>query len=159
MRRTKYIISIVLFIVSIITFYATAKDNEAKKGVRFDPVIKNIEGWKIHIDPALLEGKHAESGAKALKMLSNHLQRIAILVQGKALEKLKTCEIWIEHSHPTLHAMQYHPGIGWLKTNGHDTRLHKKVHIPQAKALISWGQLLKHPAVVLHELALSLIHI
>ena len=87
MRRTKYIISIVLFIVSIITFYATAKDNEAKKGVRFDPVIKNIEGWKIHIDPALLEGKHAESGDKALKMLSNHLQRIAILVQGKALEK------------------------------------------------------------------------
>ncbi|MDE0570863.1 MAG: hypothetical protein OSB44_09290 [Verrucomicrobiales bacterium] len=153
MHRTKCNITIALIIVSIITFYAAAKDNEATKGVRFDPVIKNIEGWKIHVDPALLEGKHAEAGAKALKMLSNHLQRIAILVQGKALEKLKTCEIWIEHSHPTLHAMQYHPGIGWLKSNGHDTRLYKKVHIPQAKALISRGQMLKHPAVVLHELA------
>jgi len=153
MLRKKCNIPIALIIVSIITFYATAKDNETNKGVRFDPVIKNIEGWKVHVDPALLKGKHAEVGAKTLKMLSNHLQRIAILVQGKSLEKLKTCEIWIEHSHPTLHAMQYHPGIGWLKTNGHDTRLYKKVHIPQAKALISRGQMLKHPAVVLHELA------
>ena len=153
MYRPKCNITIALIIVSIITFYATGKDTNATKGVRFDPVIKNIEGWKIHVDPALLEGKHAEAGAKALKMLSNHLQRIAILVQGKALEKLKTCEIWIEHSHPTLHAMQYHPGIDWLKSNGHDIRLHKKVHIPQAKALISRGQMLKHPAVVLHELA------
>lgn len=153
MLRTKCKIFITLIIASIIAVYATAKDTEAKKGVRFDPVIKNIEGWKIHIDPALLKGKHSEDGAKALKMLANHLQRIAILVQGEALKKLKTCEIWIEHSHPTLHAMQYHPGIGWLKSNGHDTRLHKKVHVPQAKALISRGQMLKHPAVILHELA------
>ena len=144
MLRTKCKISIALIIVSIITFYATAKDNEARKGVRFDPIIKNIEGWKIHVDPALLEGEQAEAGAKALKMLSNHLQRISILVQGKALEKLKTCEIWIEHSHPTLHPMQYHPGIDWLKSNGHDTRLYKKVHIPQAKALLSRGQMLEN---------------
>ena len=57
MLRTKCKISITLIIVSIITFYATAKDNKARKGVRFDPVIKNIEGWKIHVDPALLEGE------------------------------------------------------------------------------------------------------
>ena len=54
MLRTKYKIFITLIIASIIAVYATAKDTEAKKGVRFDPVIKNIEGWKIHIDPALL---------------------------------------------------------------------------------------------------------
>ena len=49
--------------------------------------------------------------------------------------------------------MQYHPSVGWLKSNGHDPRLHKKVHVPQARALTSRGQLLKHPAVILHELA------
>ena len=27
---------------------------------RFDPVRKNIEGWNVDIDPALLEGKHRE---------------------------------------------------------------------------------------------------
>jgi len=135
------------------TAFTEAEPQKQKRGVRFNPVIKTIEGWKVHVDPAMLKGKHAAAGEKALTMLANHLQRIAILVQGEALKKLRTCEIWVEHSHPTLHSMQYHPGAGWLKSNGHDPRLFKKVHIPQAKALFSRGQLLKHPAVILHELA------
>ncbi|MED5586676.1 MAG: metallopeptidase [Verrucomicrobiota bacterium] len=135
------------------TAFTGAEPKKPVKGVRFDPVIKSIEGWKVHIDPAMLKGEHAAAGERALKMLANHLQRIAILVQGESLKKLRTCEIWVEHSHPTLHAMQYHPGAGWLKSHGHDPRLVKKVHIPQAKALFSRGQLLKHPAVILHELA------
>lgn len=132
-----------------------ANKRAQESNIRFDPVIKKIEGWTIHIDPALLEGKHAKEGEHALKMLANHLQRISILIQGEALKKLKTCQIWIEHSHPSLNAMQYHPSVGWLKSNGHDPRLNKMVHIPQAKALFSRGQLLKHPAVILHELAHS----
>ena len=150
----KQILLISTFILNII-FLSAAKANQVdkKSAVRFDPVIKNIEGWKIHIDPALLKGKHSTDGLHAIKMLTNHLQRISILVQGEALKKLKTCQIWLEHSHPTLHAMQYHPSVGWLKANGHDPRLQKKVHVPQAKALTSRGQLLKHPAVILHELA------
>jgi len=150
----KQILIISVLILNII-FLSAAKANQVdkKSAVRFDPVIKNIEGWKIHIDPALLKGKHSTDGLHAIKMLTNHLQRISILVQGEALKKLKTCQIWLEHSHPTLHAMQYHPSVGWLKANGHDPRLQKKVHVPQAKALTSRGQLLKHPAVILHELA------
>lgn len=50
----------------------------APRTVHFDPVIKNIEGWTVHVDPQMLEGKHAEAGARALTMLANHLQRIAI---------------------------------------------------------------------------------
>ena len=135
---------------------AASTGGKAEKATaeRFDPVVQEIEGWKIHVDPALLEGgQHAEEGAAALAMLRNHLQRIAILVEGEALKNLRTCEIWIEHSHPSLRPMQYHPSIGWLQSNGHDPRLAKKVHIPQAKALLSRGQMLKHPAVILHELA------
>ena len=130
-----------------------AETRAVAKGVRFDPVVRNMEGWTVHIDPALLEGEHAKTGAKCLRMLADHLNRISLLVEGEVLAKLKTCEIWIEHKHPSLGAMQYHPGEGWLRRHGHDPRLNKKVHIPQAAALISRGQLLKHPAVVLHELA------
>ena len=150
----KQIRLISLFILNLI-FLSMLNANQVENNspVRFDPVIKNIEGWQIHIDPALLKGKHSKDGSHAIKMLTNHLQRISILVQGEALKKLKTCQIWLEHSHPTLHAMQYHPSVGWLKSNGHDPRLHKKVHVPQARALTSRGQLLKHPAVILHELA------
>jgi dipeptidyl-peptidase-4 len=129
------------------------KNKEAPPAVRFDPVIKEMEGWTVHVDPALLEGEHAEEGAKALRMLGDHLNRITLLMDGERLKKLLTCEIWIERHHPTLGNMQYHPDVGWLKKHGHDPRLVKKVHITRASALLSRGQLLKHPAVVLHELA------
>ena len=127
--------------------------NATSLGVKFDPVEREIEGWKIHLDPALLEGEHREEGTRALTMLANHLQRISILVPAGPLAKLRQCEIWIEWNHPTLTSMQYHPGRDWLVKNGHDSRLTKKVHIPQAAALLSREQMLKHPAVILHELA------
>jgi hypothetical protein len=120
----------------------------------WDPVIRKMEGFTIHVDPQLLPGgEHEEEGARALDMLRGHLQRIAILITGETLEKLKTCEIWIEHAHPELSNMQYHPSEKWLTDRGYDGRLAKKVHITHAHRLLLRSQLLKHPAVVLHELA------
>lgn len=145
--------------IALLVFAATATvtalaDKRADvPAVRFDPVVKKMEGWTVHVEPALLEGEHAADGAKALRMLGDHLNRIALLMNPDQLEKMRTCEIWIERQHPTLGNMQYHPGLGWLEANGHDPRLVKKVHIPRAAALLDRGQLLKHPAVVLHELA------
>ena len=134
---------------------AEEKDSPTKAPEFFDPVIKEMEGWKIHVDPSLLPGgEHSEEGEKALKMLANHLQRIVILMPNEErLKEMRGLEIWIEHQHPKLRAMQYHPSLFWLRGNGHDPRLVKKVHIPVAKALLSREQMLKHPAVVLHELA------
>ena len=83
----------------------------------------------------------------------NHLQRVAILVPEKQLAELRKVGIRIEWSHPELGNMQYHPGVEWLENNGYDPRLVKCVHIPQAKELLSRDQMLKHPAVILHELA------
>ena len=119
----------------------------------FDPVIRQIEGWTVHVDPKLLEGEHAEEGARALGMLGNHLQRIAILLPDDRLAKMRKLEIWIERHHPELGAMQYHPSVDWLTSRGYDPRLARKVHIPRAESLLSRGQMVKHPAVVLHELA------
>lgn len=121
--------------------------------VRFDPVAREIEGWTIHVEPSLLDGEHADEGAEALRMLASHLHRIALLLPDDRLEQMRTLEIWIEHDHPTLKAMQYHPGVDWLVEHGHDPRLVKKVHIPHAADLLSRQQIVKHPAVVLHELA------
>ncbi len=129
-------------------------DETLPDGARFDPMVRDMEGWTVHIDPALLPGgAHAEQGERALKMLANHLQRVAILMPDDKLEAMQELEIWIEHHHPELGAMQYHPSRSWLTGRGYDPRLAKKVHIPRAAALVSRGQMLKHPAVVLHELA------
>ena len=152
MIRPTFIIALIA-IVSSPVLQAQKAEKEKVPAVRFDPVVKQMEGWTVHIDPALLEGEHAAEGAKALRMLADHLNRIVLLMDEERLEKLRGLEIWIEHHHPTLGAMQYHPSVGWLKSNGHDPRLAKKVHIPRAGALTSRAQLLKHPAVVLHELA------
>jgi hypothetical protein len=129
------------------------EEQRRANGIRFDPIERKIEGWTVHVEPALIEGEHAAEGEKALAMLANHLQRIRILVPEPQLEKLQTVEIWIEREHPELKAMQYHPSRGWLIENGHDPRLTRKVHITQARELLSREQMLKHPAVILHELA------
>lgn len=131
----------------------SAVGQDAREAVRFDPVVRNIEGWTVDVDPQLLDGEHAEMGARALGMLSNHLQRIAILVPEDRLAKLRQIGIWVETHHPTLGAMQYHPSRDWLERNGHDPRLTRKVHITRASQLLDRDQMLKHPAVILHELA------
>ncbi|PHQ37262.1 metallopeptidase [Rhodopirellula bahusiensis] len=130
-----------------------AKDGPAKSPPQFDPVVREIEGWKVHIEPVLLGESTSQNDHRSLTMLANHLQRIQILLHPTALAKLQQVEIWIEEEHPSLAAMQYHPSRGWLLANGHDERLAKKVHIPRADQLLSKVQMLKHPAVILHELA------
>ncbi|MHC4119332.1 MAG: M90 metallopeptidase family protein [Planctomycetota bacterium] len=131
----------------------TPESIEQARSHRFEPVIRKIEGWTVHVEPKLLEGDHGDVGTRALEMLTNHLQRIAILVPAEQLVKLRTIELWIEHAHPQLGGMHYHPNPKWLTDRGHDRRLAKKVHITHAEQLLSRQQMLKHPAVILHELA------
>ncbi len=137
------------------TVAAQAKDEAApaKKIGWIVPVEQKIEGWNVQVDPALLSGEHQEVGARALKMLANHLQRIAILVPEKPLREMQKLGIRIERDHPELKNMQYHPDADWLVEHGYDPQLVKKVHIPVAAELLSREQMLKHPAVILHELA------
>lgn len=125
---------------------------------RIEPVQQQMHGFTVHVDPALLKGEHAREGARALSMLANHLERISLLVRGPQLQSLQKLGIWIEHRHPTLKNMQYHPSARWLKDHDCDVRLARKVHIPVAANLLSREQLLKHPAVVLHELAHAYHH-
>ena len=154
MYRYRVLLCIV-FAIATWPLQAGEKPKKGTPGVRFDPVEKQIEGWTVYIDPVMLKGKQADAGSRALDMLANHLQRIAIFMPDDKLKTMQTLEIWIEHHHPTLGNMQYHPGARWLSDHGHDPRLYKKVHIPRAAALLSRQQILKHPAVILHELAHS----
>lgn len=121
--------------------------------VAAERTIRNIEGWTVSIDPAILDPAEAPEGEQALTMLANHLQRIRILMPPERLREMQTIGIWIDWQHPSLKAMQYHPSRKWLEEHQLDPRLAKKVHIPRAEALLSRQQMVKHPAVVLHELA------
>lgn len=125
----------VLAIAAICQFFPQARAEAPKKVGWIEPVEQQIEGWTVHVDPALLDGEHLEEGALALKLLRNHLERIAILVPEKQLGDLRKVGIWLEQSHPELASMQYHPGKAWIEGKGYDPRLVKKVHITQARNL------------------------
>ena len=144
----------IIALFALLALPVFAQDKAKKQPKHFDPVKKNVEGWTVWVEPVLLEGEHAELGAKAIDMLGNHLERIAILLPEKQLKEMKKLEIWLEHKHEMV-PMQYHPGKDWLVERGYDPRLAKKVHITRADALLSRHHMLKHPAVILHELAHS----
>lgn len=145
--------SIALLCLPLVAPHLPAAETAQAKIGWVETVNKQIEGWNVYVDPQLLDGPFKEEGDKALKMLANHLLRITILVPEKQLTGLRKIGIQIEHFHPDLSSMQYHPEVEWLNGHGYDPQLAKRVHIPRAAQLFSPEQLLKHPAVVLHELA------
>jgi len=139
--------------IAIISAVAVAAFAAESAKPRFDPVVKKIEGWTVHIEPSMLESAPDSEDARSLAMLEAHLRILTAMVPADRVEKLRKLEIWVERDHPTLKSMQYHPSEDWLRDNGHDPRLAKKYHVPVARNLISPAQLAKHPMVVLHELA------
>ena len=141
--------------LSLMVATRSSADEQTSGGVESRPprVMRHIEGWTVHVDPKLVEGKHAAAGEDALEMLRSHLQRIRVLMPSETLRRLRTIEIWIDHQHPKLEGLQYHPSAAWLADNGHDAALAKKVHICRAAQLLEREELLKHPAAILHELA------
>ena len=119
----------------------------------YQPVKKDIEGWRIAVDPELLKAKNKPVADRAFKALANHLQRVKFILPEAKVKKLQKLPIRLELNNPRLGNMQYHPSVSWLRANRHDPALVKHVHIPRAKALYDRGMWAKHPYVVMHELA------
>lgn len=113
----------------------------------------NVEGWSIRVDDRLLQGEHAETGARALKLLGARLVAITVVVPEKSLAKLREVTIELDLNYGDLHAMQYHPSAGWLKAHGYSEALARCVHIPDVEDFLSPSENLRMPWAVLHELA------
>ncbi len=116
-------------------------------------VEREIEGFHVAVDIQLIEGFDEELGRKALALLEHQLFGIKLLVSPERLNELQTLGIRIDRDNKTLKGIQYHPSERWLVENGHDARLGKMVHIPQAAAFVSRGLSAVQPRVILHELA------
>ena len=136
-------------------FAAALLEMQPSIGNFYDPINREVEGWKIAVDPMLLTADNTATADLAFEALANHLQRVKYIVPKNRLKELKRLPIWLELHNKRLGSMQYHPSRGWLLANNHDPRLAKHVHIPRAKALFDPGMWAKHPYVVLHELAHS----
>jgi hypothetical protein len=144
-----------LSLVAVVAMLASVRSEEPgrDKGVRpIDRQVKEMEGWKVQVDARLLAGPDAELGGKALRVLAFKLYEIRTLVPQDRVAKLQQVAIVLDLDYP-LKSMQYHPSAEWLKSNGHDPKLAKAVHIPLAKELVSRLPLNEQPMVILHELA------
>ena len=119
----------------------------------YDPVQKQLEGWTLAVDPKLLAAENRETADRAFAALANHLQRVKFILPEAKVAQLQKLPIWIELDNKRVGSMQYHPDAGWLRRMKHDPRMVKHVHIPRARALFSRGTWVKHPYVILHELA------
>ena len=119
----------------------------------YKPVIKDVEGWRIAVEPKLLEKENKEVADKAFVALANHLQRVKFILPESKVKELQKLPIRLELNNQRLGSMQYHPARSWLRANRHDPALVKHVHIPRAKALYDRGMWAKHPYVIMHELA------
>ena len=146
-------LTVVFVVVAMLLAPPAAGDASGNAPRFYDPVQRDIEGWRVAIDPALLQESQAEFADEALKALANHLQRIVYIVPEKQLTQLRQVRLWLELDNRVLDNFQYHPNRQWLVDHGHDPRLVKHVHIPRARLLLDRSTWAKHPYCVLHELA------
>lgn len=136
----------VLFLVTS----AVANDSPPKPAQH---VVKEIEGWSIHIDDRLLNGADAALGARTLDLIRGRLADIKLALPADKVERLQQVPIWLDRTHGALRSAQYHPSSGWLKANGYDVALERVVHIPDAEIFASADHQRVQPWSVLHELA------
>jgi hypothetical protein len=110
--------------------------------------VLELRGFRIEIEAAL---RAEDLGRAALELLSTRLYDIERAVPAEALAKLRTIPLVLDRAHPVAPCACYHPSPEWLRGNGHDPRLAKKVHFANAANFLEWTR--EQPWMVLHELA------
>lgn len=114
---------------------------------------RDVEGWTVRVDDRLLQAPDDALGARALQFLAAKLRDIKAVVPEDKLTKLQGVKIVLDLSHGKLDSMQYHPGAGWLESNGYSADLVKCVHLPRAADLDTKRNITEQPWVILHELS------
>jgi len=129
----------------------TQATEESAKG-HYDPIVRDLEGWTIKVDPELLTPENKARGQRMLKALGNHLQRVGFILPAEKVKELQEISIWVELA-GVGRSLVYHPSARWLEKNGMDPRMAKHVHVPKVNLLLDPNQWAKHPYAIMHELA------
>jgi hypothetical protein len=115
--------------------------------------VREIQGWKVHVDDRLLMKPDAELGQLALGLLEGQLRNVALVMPKEKLKALRQVPIWLDLTHGKLKSPQYHPSANWLADHGYSRELAKCVHLPDAKYFTGARFQREQPWGVLHELA------
>ena len=127
------------------------EENQQDSGF-YDPVVRDVEGWTVKVDPALLPQENRADAERMFKALANHLQRVTFILPAEKVKELQKISIWVELDGKGR-GLVYHPNPNWLESHGFDRRMAKHVHVPKITHLLDRNQWAQHPYAIMHELA------
>jgi len=114
---------------------------------RYDVV--DVAGWTVHIRKELAGAPETDA---ALKLLDVQLKQIVEVVPKKAVEHLKTVQLWFSPEYPGFKPRaEYHPGADWLRENGRDPAMVRGIEFTNIR--IFAAETRRMPNFALHELA------
>jgi hypothetical protein len=128
------------------------RKTSSAKPFRIEHEIRQIEGWTVHVDASLLDGKHKETGDLALRVLGDRLHEISLRLPAEPVARMREVPIYLDRNHPLGNA-HYHPDPGWLRDRGYDPAMGKAVQITGAASLIREARNPNSSSVMLHEFA------
>jgi hypothetical protein len=113
--------------------------------------MRNIAGWSVHINPALL-ATNATVTEQALELLTVQLEEIVRNIPAPAVAELRKVPLWISPEYPaTKPRAEYHPNADWLREHGRDPAMAKGVEFSNIR--IFKEEVNRMPNFALHELA------
>src|SRR5262245_36962652 len=115
-----------------------------------------VRGWTVKVNRRLFVKENEGLRKEVLELLDDHLYRIARVVPGPALAKLRKVPLWVELAHPLHPCMCYHPSAGWLRRHGMNPAKARGVEVANCRNFLAWTH--DQPWMVLHELAHAYHH-
>lgn len=114
--------------------------------------IRDISGWKVHINKILLSEANLPATEKAISLLKPQLDEIVRVVPAPAVAELKKVPLYFSPTYPGIReSAEYHPGAEWLKDNGRDPAMAKGVEFTNIAVFDEDTR--RMPNFALHELA------
>ncbi len=131
---------------------AEARDNNANGATgSIKREVRDVSGWKVHINKALLDSRRAET-EHAMVLLKKMLDEIIRVVPAKAVVEIKKVPLYFSPEYPGGRAgAAFHPDAGWLKNHGRDPVMAKGVEFTNVR--IFEAETRRMPNFALHELA------
>lgn len=127
-------------------FHVVAETSKAPSTTR------EIKGWKVHINPVLLDEKNRAVTESALEMLADQLSEITQVVPKPAVAELQKVPLYFSPPYPKFgHRAEFHPDGEWLEDNGRDPAMAKGVEFTNTEVFEEDTR--RMPNFTLHELA------
>lgn len=145
------------FLLCLTMISVAANAQAVEKAVAKTPagthLITQVEGWTVHVDEAFDSEENRELKANTLRVVANQLYELKTRLMAERIVELQRIVIRLDVHNEKLVQAQYHPSLGWLRSNGHPDECEKVVHIPRAKYFLDRRHQSQQPFVLLHELA------